>query len=144
MDTTTPKEMATKLIQGFEKRRLVAYLDQKGIPSIAWGNTTYPNGIAVKLGDTCTPAQADEYLNFHLNKYVYPELLCYDMPQKVYAAVCSLLYNIGHLGPSIKNVLTLKLWLKLPDCFLEYVICDKRIDEGLVNRRKAEISFFMN
>ena len=144
MDTTTPKEMAVKLIQGFEKRRLIAYLDDKAIPTIGWGTTHYPNGIAVKLGDTCTPAQADEYLSLHLNKYVYPELLIYDMPQKVYAAVSSLLYNVGHLGNSIRSVLSNKQWDKLSDCFLEYIICDKRIDEGLKNRRKAEISFFMN
>jgi len=45
------------LTQQFESCKLVAYLDSKGVPTIAWGHTA-----GVKLGDTCTQAQADAWL----------------------------------------------------------------------------------
>lgn len=45
------------LTETFESCRLIAYPDIKGVPTIGWGHTQN-----VKLGDTCTQAQADAWL----------------------------------------------------------------------------------
>jgi lysozyme len=45
------------LTEGFEGCKLTAYLDSKGVPTIGYGHTA-----GVHLGMTCTPAQAESWL----------------------------------------------------------------------------------
>lgn len=51
-----------ELVQHFESCFLKAYLDAVKVPTIAWGRIVYPNGRKVRLGDTCTQAEADQWL----------------------------------------------------------------------------------
>lgn len=51
-----------ELVQHFESCFLKAYIDPVGVPTIAWGRIVYPDGKKVRIGDTCTQAQADEWL----------------------------------------------------------------------------------
>jgi GH24 family phage-related lysozyme (muramidase) len=53
---------------------LYAYLDSVGKPTIGFGTTYYPQGAAVKMGDTCTVLQANEYFE-HEWEMKYNELL---------------------------------------------------------------------
>ena len=46
-----------QLTEKFEGVRLEAYLDQVGVPTIGYGHTR-----GVKLGDTCTQEQAEQWL----------------------------------------------------------------------------------
>lgn len=46
-----------ELTERFEGCKLVAYLDSNGIPTIGYGHT-----LGVALGDTCTQAQAEQWL----------------------------------------------------------------------------------
>ncbi len=138
----TPQDLARALIKFLESCRIVAYLDTANKPTIGWGTRIYPSGISVEIGDTCTQEQAQEYLELYLEKNVFPELSHYDLPPKIYAACASFLYNEGHLWMDLKNILSLKMWDKLPDCFMKYIISDGRVSPGLERRRKEEIDFF--
>ena len=54
--TTSPAGIA--LIKSFEQCRLVAYRPTPNdVPTIGWGHTD-----GVKMGDTCTQEQADDWL----------------------------------------------------------------------------------
>jgi lysozyme len=51
-----------ELTKHFEGLFLKAYLDPVGVPTIAYGRIVYPNGKKVRMGDTCTEAEADAWL----------------------------------------------------------------------------------
>lgn len=147
MDTATLEQAqkeAVTLIEKLEGFRFQSYLDIGGMVTIGYGSTTDNHGNPFQLGQSCTFSQAEDYLNYHLQKYVYPQLAQYDLPPKIYAAVASLIYNVGSLGASMKNVLTIKKWDRLPECFMQYVVCNGRVSEGLQNRRKQEIAYFQS
>ncbi len=137
------KQLAAELLEKVENCKLESYQDEGGIWTIAIGCTHYINGEPVGPNQTCTLEQAHILLKYHLEKYVYPLLAHYlDIPPRIYAALCSFIYNEGHLGPSLKNAIMLKQWTRLPDCFREYIIVKGRISQGLKNRREEEINFF--
>lgn len=52
-------EVVLKFSKEFESCKLVAYKDAVGVPTIGYGTTYYPDLKPVKLGHTCTQAQAD-------------------------------------------------------------------------------------
>ena len=57
------------LIKQFEGCRLEAYKDSAGIPTIGYGNTYYPDGTKVKIGDKITQQRAEELLQVLLPHY---------------------------------------------------------------------------
>ena len=60
-------EEGKDLIKLFEGVRLKAYKCSAGVPTIGIGNTYYPNGDKVKMGDTITLEQAiDLFENINL------------------------------------------------------------------------------
>lgn len=160
--------LAVNLIAQCEGLRLNAYLDSRKIPTIGFGTIVYPNGIKVKMGDKITSDQAKSYLNDHLEKFVYPavnKLIGVLMvPDKVYAALCSIAYNNGTgilLNNSFTSTVGAKNWGTFKDngdgdfsttglasTFIQYikirnsegvlVPCD-----GLINRRVVEIKSFV-
>lgn len=131
------------LICSLESFRGLAYQDIKFIWTIGYGTTIYPDGVKVKAGDTCTPSVARQYLSNHLDRYVYPLLKPYpDLPPRIYAAMCSLLYNSGNIGPTLAKTLKMKNWGNLPHEFMLYVNVDGKPCQGLINRREAEIKYF--
>jgi lysozyme len=147
MDAATLPEAqkdAIALISKLEGLRFQAYLDIAGDVTIGFGSRTDDMGLPIEMGKTCTLAQAENYLNYHLQKYVFPQIKEFDLPPKIYAAISSLIYNVGSLGIGIKNVMALKKWQALPDCFRQYVVVNGRVSEGLKNRREREIDYFMN
>lgn len=143
-DMQESQKDAIDLISKLEGLRFQAYLDTAGNPTIGFGSRTDDLGLPIEMGSTCTYAQAENYLNYHLQKYVFPKLSEYDLPDKIYAAVSSLIYNAGSLGANIKNVLTIKKWDRLPDCFRQYIVVNGRVSDGLKNRREREINYFMS
>lgn len=135
-----PASCATRFIEDFEGRRLVAYQCSAGVWTIGVGHTK-----CVKQGDTCTDAQADKWLIEDIRK-VCDELGRYvtpDITQSQFIALVSLGFNIGAI-----NVVTKcpKLLRKLNDSDFEgaaheFLDCDKaggvRV-AGLTRRREAE------
>lgn len=83
------------LIKRYEGYREHAYKCQAGIWTIGYGTTRYPNGYAVKAGDTCTRAQAEQWLACHLetevNHYLDKDFPKLNPNQR--EALQSLLYN---------------------------------------------------
>ena len=84
-------------IIGHEGVRLKAYLDSKGIPTIGVGTIRYPNGVRVKLGDTCTLAQAMSWLTKDLNQFEKAINTDVTVPlsQTQFDALADFVYNIG-------------------------------------------------
>jgi lysozyme len=123
--------------------RFKAFLDSKGILTIGVGCTQYPDGSKVKDGDTCTLQEAKNWLIDHLQKNVFPLLKDYEtVPDNVYVALCSFVYNVGHLGSSIKEALANKNLHELAHAFMLYVYADGKFIQGLKDRREIEVRYF--
>lgn len=82
----------TKLIEGFEALRLVAYLDIRGIWTIGYGHTG-----GVKAGDICTQMQADVWFlqDSQIAQAAVNSSIKIPMTQNEFDAMTSLAYNIG-------------------------------------------------
>lgn len=88
------------LVKHFEGCYLKAYLDSVKVPTIGWGTIVYPSGKKVKLGDTCTQAEADSWLLLQLYteaaKYVRAYLTNEDaLSENAFSALVSFTYNRG-------------------------------------------------
>jgi lysozyme len=135
-----------KLIKHFEKCRLTAYQDAKGVWTIGWGNTYYENKVAVKKGDTVMQAEADKLFtaitaNFvaDVNRLTKGTVL----KQQQFDALVSFAYNVGSdkgLGEST----LLKILKENPKDpviageFLKWNLSGGKVLDGLTRRRKAE------
>lgn len=149
--------MTTKgmeLIKKYEGCKLEAYLCPSGVPTIGWGQTYYPNGKKVKMGDKITQAEADSMFKWLVeNKYenqvklilgdVYPTLheLSVD-------ALTSFAYNCG-TAAFAKSTLLKKIKAdKLDFCgikkeFDKWVKSAGKTLPGLVKRRAAEFDLYL-
>lgn len=88
------------LVKHFEGCYLKAYLDSVKVPTIGWGTIVYPSGKKVKMGDTCTQAEADSWLLLQLYteaaKYVRAYLTNEDaLSENEFSALVSFTYNRG-------------------------------------------------
>lgn len=105
-----PSNNFNNLIRLFEGCFLKAYKDSVGIATIGIGTIKYPNGVAVKMGDTCTEDQAYEYLNHEVESKVAAinKLLTgIQLNQNQFDAIVSLTYNIGTGALASSTVLKL-------------------------------------
>ena len=128
-----------------EGLRLNAYLDSAGIPTIGIGTIRYPDGKAVKMGDTCTREQAIEYARHdtedfeaRLNKLVT------GLTQNQYDALLLLMYNIGAGALSTSTVLKR---IKsgegdIREAWLRWNRAGGKVVQGLTNRREKELKIF--
>lgn len=135
---------AVNLIVRVEDFKKFAYQDVGLIWTIAFGCIQYPTGKAVKRGDICTLEQGKQWLLFHLHNSVFPLLKSYTVPDKVYAALCSFVYNEGHVGESLIKAINDKNWQELAEAFRLYVYDDGEFCQGLANRREIEIKYFLS
>lgn len=131
------------LITSFEGYRSKAYQCSAGVWTIGYGTTRYPNGKAVKSGDTCTKAQAKTYFANDLVKFetVVGKALKVQVTQNMFDAMVSHAYNCGNSNAIAyylnKDDITnaLKYCLK-PNTAKGIVLA------GLTRRRKAEQDLF--
>lgn len=139
----TTSEQGRKMIETFEGLRLEAYQDQRGIWTIGYGHT---GGITPN--QTCTKEQAEAWLEVDLfvaentiHHFVQIQII-----QNEFDALVSLIYNIGPRHFADSHLLT-----HLNACnfrgaaneFLSWVVVNKQIDPGLLNRRKIEQELFL-
>jgi lysozyme len=98
-----------ELIKSFEGCRLRAYLDSVGVATIGWGHTA-----GVKIGDTCTQAQADAWLQADLadSEEIVNRGVKVPLTQQQFDALVSFVYNIGPGLPKKKDGF---LWLRALD-----------------------------
>lgn len=148
MPTQNQINLTNTLIKQCEGLKLAAYYDTKNVPTIGIGTTRYPNGVAVKIGDTCTIDQAYDYLDSHLDKFIFSAVdklqQKYGFDDYVYAAVCSLAYNVGAALSGLSIIRALKNGCKdeLATAFRKYIFSNGVVVQGLKNRREIEINFF--
>ena len=136
------------LICSFEGLRLNAYDDGVGVWTIGFGTTSYPNGVKVKRGDTCTTEQAKAYMTHDLKKFesAVNSVVTMSINQNQFDALVSLAYNIG--TNAFKNS-TLVKKLNAGDirgAAAQFNVWNKgggKVMQGLVNRRAKEKSLFL-
>jgi GH24 family phage-related lysozyme (muramidase)/uncharacterized protein YvpB len=89
--------VAIAVKKSFEGLELEAYPCSRGVPTIGIGTTVYPNGQPVRMGDTCTEAQAYEYFDYDSNRFMKALRRLVDVPLTglQIAALTSFIYNVG-------------------------------------------------
>lgn len=137
-----------KFIQGYEKKKLTAYMPTPNDrPTIGWGTTFYPDGSPVKMGDKITDSQADAYFAHDLKRFedYINETVSRELTQNQFDALVSLVYNIG--GTAFrKGSIDDKLNAGDIDGALKtWALYNKQagvVLKGLTARRNAEIEMF--
>ncbi len=134
-------------IELWEGLKLQAYRDSKGLPTIGIGTTRYPDGSKVKMGDTCTKAQAYEWFRFDIARFeaFVNRVIKVPLNQNQFDALVSLIYNIGETNfteGSVDDKLNTKQVDAALKTWLLYVNSGGKKIDGLVNRRNAEVKLF--
>lgn len=134
-------------IELWEGLKLQAYRDSKGLPTIGIGTTRYPDGSKVKMGDTCTKAQAYEWFRFDIARFeaFVNRVIKVPLNQNQFDALVSLIYNIGETNfteGSVDDKLNAKQVDAALKTWLLYVNSGGKKIDGLVNRRNAEVKLF--
>jgi len=150
-----PKEFgpAVQMIKEFEGCRLNAYLCPAGVPTIGFGNTRYPDGMSVKMGDSITQQRADQMLNLEIEHTV--DILSKSVPYwnemnvNQQSALISFAFNLGAYFyrsngfGTISRALASKAWDQIPDALLLYRNPGSSFEAGLKRRRIAEGNLWM-
>ena len=136
------------LIKSHEGCKLHAYLCPAGIPTIGYGNTFYPNGSRVNIGDVITQQQANdmftvivETFSVSVSKMLNPVL-----NDNQFSALVSFAYNAGTGALSkstlLKKVLKNSLDTSIRDEFMKWTKGGGKELAGLVSRRKDEANLY--
>jgi lysozyme len=134
-------EEGKDLIKLFEGVRLKAYKCSAGVPTIGFGNTYYPNGDKVKIGDTITLEQARDLFDDLIVRYerIVESKLKVDVKQNEFDALVSHTYNTGGSTTLFKLVNMEANKEKIKDWFLtKYITANGKVLQGLKNRRLKE------
>lgn len=135
------------MLHGSETCSLKAYLDSGGVPTIGWGSIRM-FGNPVKMGMTCTQAQADEQaaLDVKATEDAINKLVKVTLTQNQFDALVNLVYNIG-ISAFSKSTLLRKLNLRdyigAADQFMRWVYDNGKEVDGLKNRRRREKAKFL-
>lgn len=130
------------LTKGFESCRFTAYLDSVGVPTIGYGHTA-----GVKIGDTCTQAQADEWLMQDLLAAVIAvnRLVKVPLTQGQFDALVDFTFNLG-AGNLQNSTLLRRLnernYTAAAMEFLRWNRAGGKVLTGLTRRRLAEQQLF--
>lgn len=137
------------LIKKLEGFRASAYLDTGNVWTIGFGTIKYPDGRAVKQGDSCTEDQATQWLmndckwvDTCLDRY-----LTVNITQNQFDALASFVYNVGETQFTKSTMLRLinaNQSRAAAEQFDRWVFDDGRKVEGLANRRTAEKQLFIS
>lgn len=136
----------------FEGVKTKAYKCSAGVPTIGIGTIRYPNGTSVKMGDTCTEAQAYEWVTGEA-KHMFGQLtgmLKVEQNENQLIALLCLMYNIGVAGlrssSALKSINGKKPieeiefnWLKWNKARVKGVL---QVVKGLDTRRKTEVKIY--
>lgn len=134
-------EEGKDLIKLFEGVRLKAYKCSAGVPTIGFGNTYYPNGDKVKMGDTITLEQARDLFDDLIVRYerIVNSKLKVDVKQNEFDALVSHTYNTGGSTTLFKLVNMEADKDKIKNWFTtKYITANGKRLQGLVNRRQKE------
>jgi lysozyme len=132
------------LIKSFEELRLVAYPDSKGIPTIGWGHTK-----GVKLGDTCTPEQAEIWFQEDSQAAVdgVDASITTNVTQNQFDALVSFTFNVG-VGAeghsTLAQLINARDFAGAAAQFPRWDHIDGVPNAGLLRRRQAEQALFLS
>ena len=137
----TTSQRGIALIKQFEGLKLNAYLCSANVPTICYGNTYYPNGIKVKLGDKISQEQAEELLKDILKKLeaIVNRKLKVKVNQNQFDALVSHTYNTGGSDTLFRLInngaydTEVRTWIET-----RYITANGVKLKGLIRRRKAE------
>lgn len=139
--------MSNHLIDYFEGQSLTAYKCPAGVWTIGKGLTHYQDGSPVKPGDTIDEKQAEELLEYTLEKEVRPifKEIPYTLTHDMKIALESLIFNIG-----ISSFRKSKLFYAIKEKDLENIFKQwdwikggGKVLSGLVKRRSQELALFL-
>jgi lysozyme len=143
--TTQASPTALALIKHFESFSAKAYLCPASIPTIGYGTTMYPDGAKVRLGESCTEAEATEYLAYDVAQFErYVDAYTRDdVTQSQFDALLSFCYNLG--PKNLKESTLLKVINKNPSDYpaiqaqwMKWNKAAGTVLKGLTRRRAAE------
>jgi len=140
--TTQINDAGLALIKEFEGFRDTAYQDQAGIWSIGYGHT-----IGVSGGETCTEAEATEWLSEDLAtaEQTVDSLVNVPLSGNQFAALVSFTYNVGsgNFGKSTLLQLLNRGWYEqIPVQLSRWNRVNGAPDAGLTRRRAAEAALW--
>jgi len=130
------------IVKEAEGLRLSAYLCPAGIPTIGYGHTK-----DVKLGDTCTKQQAEEWLenDFFMAKNDVKAVVRVSLKENQLEALASFVFNLG-VRKLIQSTLLKKLnagdYSGAAAEFDKWVFAGKVKLNGLIKRRAKERQLF--
>ncbi len=142
--------IATAMIKSYEGLNLSAYLDSVRVPTIGIGTTVYPNGRSVRLGDTCTMAEALAFFEADMKHFMAAlrGLVDVSLTGKQIAALTSFIYNTGETAFAESTILKV-INASGPAADIQYQFSrwvkgdtDAPIP-GLVSRRKSEAALWV-
>jgi len=130
------------LIKYFEGCRLEAYEDAVGVPTIAYGRIK-----DVKMGDSCTKAQAEAWLDEELHEYegYINDAVTVALTQNQFDSLVSWVYNLGPSNlksSTMLKVLNKEQYADVPEQIQRWNKAGGKVLEGLTKRRNAEALLF--
>jgi lysozyme len=139
-----------ELIKYFEKLKLDAYLDSGGVPTIGFGNTFYPDGKKVKLGQSITREYADAMFATIAGRVSneVDKLVTSDLRQNQFDSLVSFAYNVGTGEKGFGGSTLLKLVNKNPNDpeirtqFMRWIKDNGKVEKGLIIRRGKEADYY--
>jgi len=140
-------EAGLKLIEEFEGFRAERYDDSVGVPTIGFG-TTAGAGVVDPLPETCTEAEAENWLKEYVERDVEPAIdaIGAELNQSQFDALCSFAYNLGagifKESPNLEAELRGKDWEAAGNNMLGYDHAGGVVLEGLKTRREKEVALF--
>jgi lysozyme len=139
------------LIKKYEGFKANAYLCPAAVPTIGYGNTYYPNGAKVKIGDPpITEAKASELLMAVLTKYEDAVNRYTQKPinQNQFDALVSFTYNLGmeslRTSTLLKKLNINPVDATIKDEFLKWTRANGKVLEGLKKRRADEAQLYFS
>lgn len=140
----TPSNSCYNVIKHYEGCKLEAYICSAGKITIGYGNTFYPDGKPVKIGDKITLKQAEDMLPNIVLKFAQgvDRLVKRELLQCEFDALVSFAYNCG-LGNLEKSNLLREVnkkgsALKIETEFIKWNKGGGKVLDGLTRRRKTE------
>jgi|SRR6185312_8347331 len=132
------------LIQSFEKCRLQAYQDERGVWTIGWGHT----GPEVHAGLVWTQAAADIQFEFDVLDAEHHVISSTDVPltQNQFDALVSFTFNIGDDAEAHSTLIKLVNARRFTDAANQFPRWDYsggHVSAGLDARRAAERALFL-
>jgi len=147
----TPSKKCYDLIKSEEGLKTKAYLCPANVPTIGYGSTAYTNGKPILLGDQITLSQAEDLLQWEVNKKAVSvdrlTVRC-GLSQNQFDALVSFAFNVG-VGAFERSTLLKKIIANPndPDIAVQFARWNKgggKVLNGLVKRRKKESDLYFS